>query len=65
MKQKVKLIMVDQKPYIVSLDNIEIGDKVIVTVGGQYPSIVDCENENVLNLINGSKLSLNKYLLDF
>jgi hypothetical protein len=60
MKQKVKLIMVDQKPYIVSLDNIEIGDKVIVTVGGQYPSIVDCENENVLNLINGSKLSLNK-----
>ena len=39
-KQKVKLIMVDDKPYIVSLDKVEIGDKVIVTVGGQYPSIV-------------------------
>jgi len=58
MKQKVKLIMVDQKPYIVSLDNIEIGDKVIVTVGGQYPSIVVCENETVLNLLTDSKLSL-------
>ena len=36
-KQKVKLIMVEEKPYIISLDKIELGDKVIVTVGGQYP----------------------------
>ena len=33
-KQKVKLVMVDERPYIVSLDKVEIGDKVIVTVGG-------------------------------
>ena len=57
-KQKVKLIIVDEKPYVVSLDKVEIGDKVIVTVGGQYPSIVDCENETVFNLLTGSKLSL-------
>ena len=57
-KQKVKMIMVNEKPYIVSLEKIEIGDKVIVTVGGQYPSIVECENETVLNLLTGSKLSL-------
>ena len=57
-KQKVKLIMVEEKPYIVSLDKVEIGDKVIVTVGGQYPSIVECENETVFNLLTGSKLSL-------
>ena len=50
--------MVEEKPYIVSLDKIELGDKVIVTVGGQYPSIVECENETVLNLLTGSKLSL-------
>ena len=49
-KQKVKLIMVEEKPYIISLDKIELGDKVIVTV--------DCENETVLNLLIGSKLSL-------
>lgn len=57
-KQKVKLMIVDDKPYVVSLDKIEVGDKVIVTVGGQYPSIVECENETVLNLLTGSKLSL-------
>lgn len=57
-KQKVKLIMVEDKPYIVSLEKVSIGDKVIVTVGGQYPSIVECENETVYNLLTDSKLSL-------
>jgi hypothetical protein len=57
-KQKVKLIMVDERPYVVSLERPEIGDKAIVTVGGQYPSIVNCENETVLNLLRDSKLSL-------
>ena len=57
-KQKVKLIMVENKPYIVSLDKVQVGDKVIVTVGGQYPSIVECENETVFNLLTDSKLSL-------
>jgi len=27
-------------------------------VGGQYPSIVECQNETVLNLLTESKLSL-------
>lgn len=57
-KQKVKMIMLDEKPYIVSLDKITVGDKVIVTVGGQYPSIVECQNETILNLLTDSKLSL-------
>ena len=50
-KQKVKLIMVEEKPYIISLDKIELGDKVIVTVGGQYPSIVNCENETIREIL--------------
>ena len=57
-KQKVKMIMVEDKPYIVSLEKVNVGDKVIVTVGGQYPSIVNCENEMILNLLTDSKLSL-------
>jgi hypothetical protein len=57
-KQKVKMIMVDERPYIVSLERPEIGDKAVVTVGGQYPSIVECQNETVLNLLTDSKLSL-------
>lgn len=58
MKQKVKLIMVDDRPYVVSMDKIGIGDKTVVTVGGQYPSIVLCENETILNLLTESKLTL-------
>jgi ATP-dependent protease HslVU (ClpYQ) ATPase subunit len=50
--------MVDEKPFIVSLETLEIGDKAIVTVGGQYPTIVNCENDIVLNLLKEPKLSL-------
>jgi hypothetical protein len=58
MKQNVRLIMVDERPFIVSLETLELGDKAIVTVGGQYPSIVECESETVLNLLTESRLSL-------
>ncbi len=58
MTKKLKLFMVDEKPYLVSLDKIEIGDKVIVTVGGQYPSLVECSNEQVMSLITDSRLKL-------
>jgi hypothetical protein len=58
MTKKVKLFMVDEKPYLVSLDKIEVGDKAIVTVGGQYPSIVECGNEQIIGLITESKLTL-------
>jgi hypothetical protein len=58
MLKKVKLFMVDEKPYLVSLDKIEIGDKAIVTVGGQYPSIVECGNDQIIKLITESKLTL-------
>jgi hypothetical protein len=57
-KQKVKLFMVDEAPYVVTLEQPQIGDTAIVTVGGQYPSIVECENETVLNLLTDSKLTL-------
>lgn len=60
MKQKVKLIMVDEKPYVVSLDKIEIGDKIIVTVGGQYPSILECSNETVYKIAVENRLTSNQ-----
>ena len=58
MTKKVKLFMIDEKPYLASLDAIQIGDRAIVTVGGQYPSIVECESETALKLITESKLKL-------
>ena len=58
MTKKVKLFIVDEKPYLGSLDKIEVGDKAIVTVGGKYPSIVECNTEQILNLITDSRLTL-------
>jgi hypothetical protein len=58
MTKKVKLFIVDEKPYLVSLDKIEVGDKAVVTVGGKYPSIVECNTEQILNLITDSRLTL-------
>lgn len=58
MTKRVKLFLVDEKPYLVSLDEIKVGDKAIVTVGGQYPSLVDCSSEQVIKLITEAKLTL-------
>ena len=60
MKQKVKLIMVEEKPCVVSLDKIELGDKIIVTVGGQYPSILECSNETVYKIAVENRLTSNQ-----
>jgi vesicle coat complex subunit len=59
-KQKVKLIMVEETPYVVSLQKPEVKDKVIITVAGQHPSIVVLENETIFNLVIENKLSSNQ-----
>ena len=53
-----KIILIEKKPYLFSNEEIQIGDEVIVTVGGQYPSKMNCENETVLSLIKNPKLTL-------
>ncbi len=53
-----KIILIEKEPYLVSNEKIQIGDEVIVTVGGQYPSKMVCENEIVLSLIQTPKLTL-------
>ena len=53
-----KIILIEKEPYLVSNEEIQIGDEVIVTVGGQYPSKMVCENEIVLSLIQTPKLTL-------
>jgi hypothetical protein len=44
----------------VSLDKVEIGDKVIVTVNGQYPSILDCNSEMIYKIVIENKLTSNQ-----
>ena len=50
--------MVDDQPYIVNLEQPEVGDEVVVTVGGQYPSLVKLENQMVYDLILNKRHTL-------
>ena len=60
MKQKFKLFIVKKEPYLTVDENVSIGDLAIVTVGDQYPTVVECKNEDQINLIQNPKLSLTK-----
>jgi hypothetical protein len=60
MKQIFKLFIVKDEPYLTVDENVVIGDTAIVTVGDQYPSVVECQNDDQIKLIQNQKLSLTK-----
>jgi len=60
MEKTFKLFLVEEKPYLTIDENVVIGDKVIVTVGDLYPSVITCQNEEQINLFQKSKLSMTK-----
>ena len=60
MKQIFKLFIVKDEPYLTVDEDVVIGDIAIVTVGEQYPSVVECKNDDQIKLIQNPKLSLTK-----
>jgi len=60
MKQTLKLFMVKEKPYLTVDETVSIGDTAIVTVGDLYPTVVECKNDEVIELIQNPKLSMTK-----
>ena len=60
MKQVFKLFIVKDEPYLTVDENVVIGDTAIVTVGEQFPSVVECKNDEQIKLIQESKLSMTK-----
>jgi hypothetical protein len=60
MKQIFKLFIVKDEPYLTVDEDVVIGDIAIVTVGDQFPSVVECQNDDQIKLIQNSKLSLTK-----
>jgi hypothetical protein len=60
MEQIFKLFLIDEKPYLTVDEDVKVGDKVIVTVGGQYPSLIECKNDDQINLIQKPQTSLTK-----
>lgn len=60
MKQVFKLFIVKREPYLTVDENVSVGDLAIVSVGDKYPTVVECQNDEQINLIQNAKLSLTK-----
>lgn len=60
MKQTFKLFMVKEEPYLTVDEDVVIGDTVIVTVNNRFPTVVECQNEEQIKLIQTPKLSMTK-----
>jgi hypothetical protein len=52
--------MVDKKPYLTIDEEVKIGDMAIVTVGDMYPSVIECKNNEQINVIQKPKTSSTK-----
>ena len=60
MEKTFKLFLVDNKPYLTIDEDVKIGDKAIVSVNDLYPTLVNCVNDEQINLIQKPKLSMTK-----
>jgi hypothetical protein len=60
MEKTFKLFLVDSKPYLTIDEDVKIGDKAIVSVNDYYPTLVNCVNDEQINLIQKPKLSMTK-----
>ena len=45
MEQTFKIFVIDKQPFLTIDEDVQIGDKVIVTVNDLFPSLVVCQNE--------------------
>lgn len=60
MKDTFKVFMVKDDLYLVSDENVIIGDKAIVTVEDRFPSVVECQNNDQIKLFQESRLKSTK-----
>jgi hypothetical protein len=60
MEQTFKLFLVNNKPYLTIDEDVKIGDKVIVTMGELYPTLVDCIHDDQINLFQKPKTTMTK-----
>lgn len=54
------LFLINNEPYLVSNERLIVGDSAIVSVNNLYPSLVKCQNDDQIKLIQESLLSMTK-----
>lgn len=60
MKQLFKLFILNREPYLTVDEDVKIGDFAIVAVNDMYPTLIECKNEEQINLIQRPQTSLTK-----
>jgi hypothetical protein len=60
MEQTFKIFVVKNEPYLTIDEDVKIGDNAIITVGELYPTLVECQNEEQINLFQKPKTSMTK-----
>jgi len=60
MKEIFKLFVVKEEPYLTIDEDVIIGDKAIVTVNGMFPSLVDCANNEQIDLFQNPITTMTK-----
>jgi hypothetical protein len=60
MEQTFKIFVVQNEPYLTIDEDVKVGDKAIITVGELFPTFVECQNEEQINLFQKPKTSMTK-----
>jgi len=60
MEQTFKIFVVQNEPYLTINEDVKVGDKAIVTVNDMYPTLVECQNEDQINIFQKPKTSMTK-----
>ncbi len=60
MEQTFKIFVVKNEPYLTIDEDVKIGDNAIITVVELYPTLVECQNEEQINLFQKPKTSMTK-----
>jgi hypothetical protein len=55
-----KLFFVSRKPYLTIDEDVKVGDRAIVSVSDLYPTLVECMNEDQINIFQKPKTSSTK-----
>ena len=60
MEQTFKIFVVQNEPYLTIDEDVKIGDKAIVTVNGMFPSMVECLNDEQIDLFQNPFTKMTK-----
>lgn len=60
MEQTFKIFVVQNEPYLTIDEDVKVGDKAIISVNEMFPTLVECQNDDQINIFQKPKTSMTK-----